>query len=114
MTNSRKSRTPIQCESCKRFGHNISPPQICIFSAQLQHALAYKASNTKVFERNADDFRVANAPRAIQKLHMQFQDQFENLTQNEEENFRYSIATVFRDAWHEDTDTASQEQDQQE
>jgi ferredoxin len=88
-------KNPVQCGSCKLFGHCIET-QVCRFTAQLVFAQEFTASNRDKAKANADAYNAANNKTTVNKIYQQFPEKFsEDMTEEERETEQYEMATTF-------------------
>jgi ferredoxin len=94
-------KNPVQCGSCKLFGHCIES-QVCRFSAQLMYAKDYVTSNPDKAKANTDAYNAANNKFSVNKIYQQFPEKFtDDMTKEEREMRRYEMATTFYSPTHE-------------
>ena len=88
-------KNPVQCISCKLFGHCINS-QVCRFSAQYMFAKEYVDNNPDKAKANADAYNAANNKTTVHKIYQQFPEKFnEDMMEEAQENRRYEMATTF-------------------
>jgi ferredoxin len=88
-------KNPVQCGSCRLFGHCINS-QVCRFSAQFMYAKEYVEKHPEKAKANADAYNAANNKTTVNKIYLQFPEKFhDDMTEQEEENLRYEMATTF-------------------
>jgi hypothetical protein len=88
-------KNPVQCTSCKLFGHCIET-QVCRFSAQLMFAKEYIGAHGNRAKSNAEAYNAANNRNKVNKIYQQFPEKFdEHMTEEERETARYELATTF-------------------
>jgi hypothetical protein len=88
-------KNPVQCTSCKLFGHCIET-QVCRFSAQLMYAKEYIEEHGSRAKSNAEAYNAANNRNKVNKIYQQFPEKFDDyMTEEERENARYEMATTF-------------------
>jgi hypothetical protein len=88
-------KTPVQCTSCKIFGHCIET-QVCCFSVQLMYAKEYIGAHGNRAKSNAEAYNAANNQNKVNKIYQQFPEKFDDyMTEEERETARYELATTF-------------------
>jgi hypothetical protein len=94
-------KNPVQCNSCKLFGHGIDT-QVCRFTAQLMYANEYIATHADCAKSNAEAYNAANNKNKVNKIYQQFPEKFDDyMTEEERETTRYELATTF---YYQNTD----------
>jgi ferredoxin len=97
-------KNPVQCGSCKLFGHCIDS-QVCRFSAQFMYAKEYVEKNPDKARANADAYCAANNKTTVNKIYQQFPEKFDDeMTETEREDLRYEMATTFYSQSKDDSD----------
>ena len=88
-------KNPVQCLACHQFGHNIGD-QVCRYTGQLYHAMAYMDQNPESTKANADAYHLANSTSKVNKIMQQFPEQFhEHMDLDEQEDTRCELAGTF-------------------
>jgi ferredoxin len=88
-------KNPVQCGSCKLFGHCIDS-QVCRFSAQFMYTKDYVEKHPDKARANADAYCAANNKTTVNKIYQQFPEKFDDsMTEEEREGLRYEMATTF-------------------
>jgi hypothetical protein len=97
-------KNPVQCSSCKLFGHCIES-QVCRFSAQIIYATEYIAEHADRAKSNAAAYKAANNKNKVNKIYQQFPEKFDDfMTEEEREDTRYELATTFYSQSTDDQD----------
>ena len=103
-----RTRTPIQCQLCKTFGHCISRDQICRIGAQVYHVLAFQKQEPAKFTTNAATFAKANEPRRIQMAKQRFPTLFSDNDQSSNaDEICYELAATFWNDSDADSNTST-------